>query len=769
MNDISIYTVAKICRPARIVTFIDSNEPNWINNCMSIIKNYSQQWGGKHNIIIPTDGNEIKDEFWYILERFDPDYCCFFSQDTNFEISPPLKNEIIKRINPFHFRGDPTIEIPRGATLSNSLIKMLPYLNINKIIEIEINMEEIYQIFGYSIFGNSDILLKNIQNEIDDLKTRWLSLRRQTSEYRINMLESLNFQKKVCNDSILDLLVKSVWGERFEKAEFEYWQQIGGKKLKKEEIINEEDFNLLPFSIADTGLVLSSLAWFKKEHLRQPAFIIFGDFLEDFCLWKSLYSLSGAAFWIPNQKILQSSHALGDILERILLKESVIITSLSKSDKLPEIEDELKKTFSGGIKVIISKTPAQFLRCPLVIYERESIRYEAEQFISQIGVNFIDTPVPKSFKPFIDHHWISQLIIRENYLLPQKSILANKVLINYPEPDTTCVRVTKEGIAYLPFHYFTIGESVQENIQKPKMKLLSGMEIFTEIFKSSGYEIRLSDKGSFLNESQTKFGSLKEMAEILRNDSYRELFDICISDKPNEKDVYDEGILIRDADLHEKKKYLNLVTIKKRLKEEEVPKFIENLCYKGILHRGFALKCERCRNADWYGINEVNVTFKCKRCGLIQGFTSKQLQLQKQKFEPEWIYKLDEVVYQGYRQGMLVTILTLAKLDSLKKESFIFIPEIEIPRTNKLPDEIDICAILDGDIIIGECKKQAELNDAIIKKYKKYALAIGAREVIFSTSDDDWTQPLKTNIDAEFSDKKIKVEFFTRKDLFPLP
>jgi hypothetical protein len=36
--------------------------------------NESEVWGGAYNFIVPTDGNTIKEEFWAILERYDPDY-----------------------------------------------------------------------------------------------------------------------------------------------------------------------------------------------------------------------------------------------------------------------------------------------------------------------------------------------------------------------------------------------------------------------------------------------------------------------------------------------------------------------------------------------------------------------------------------------------------------------------------------------------------------------------------------------------------------------
>ncbi len=61
-------------RPARVTTLVGKDDENWQDTCLRIIEFYSRLWGGAYNLIVPTDGRNIDDRFWTILETFDPDY-----------------------------------------------------------------------------------------------------------------------------------------------------------------------------------------------------------------------------------------------------------------------------------------------------------------------------------------------------------------------------------------------------------------------------------------------------------------------------------------------------------------------------------------------------------------------------------------------------------------------------------------------------------------------------------------------------------------------
>jgi hypothetical protein len=91
-------TVLTSVRPPRVAIFIDSSDVDWQDTALRVIEFFATLWGGEHSIIVPTDGKSIAQEFWAILESFDPDYL-FRREDKNVDphgqrsqLEPALKS-----------------------------------------------------------------------------------------------------------------------------------------------------------------------------------------------------------------------------------------------------------------------------------------------------------------------------------------------------------------------------------------------------------------------------------------------------------------------------------------------------------------------------------------------------------------------------------------------------------------------------------------------------------------------------------------------------
>jgi hypothetical protein len=86
-------------RPARIAVLVDQSDSDWQDTCCRIIEFYSTLWGGRHNIIVPTDGSTIAEQFWDILEAFDPDYVYYYHKTCeDLRLSQPTKfAEVVDR------------------------------------------------------------------------------------------------------------------------------------------------------------------------------------------------------------------------------------------------------------------------------------------------------------------------------------------------------------------------------------------------------------------------------------------------------------------------------------------------------------------------------------------------------------------------------------------------------------------------------------------------------------------------------------------------
>jgi hypothetical protein len=150
-----------------------------------------------------------------------------------------------------------------------------------------------------------------------------------------------------------------------------------------------------------------------------------------------------------------------------------------------------------------------------------------------------------------------------------------------------------------------------------------------------------------------------------------------------------------------------------------------------VLYRGFIFKCQFCRNADWFSLDELSQNFTCKRCGRAQGIKSTNFWYGDH--EPGWFYKLDEIVYQFLRHNGYVTLLALDHLRRKAEESFLYTPDIELTKHGETNPsvELDILCVPDGVMMIGEAKKEDRLGTSkrqeieTIEGYDRVAEKIG--------------------------------------------
>lgn len=188
-------------------------------------------------------------------------------------------------------------------------------------------------------------------------------------------------------------------------------------------------------------------------------------------------------------------------------------------------------------------------------------------------------------------------------------------------------------------------------------------------------------------------------------------------------------------------------------------------------YRGFIFKCQHCKNAAWYSIENVTYSFFCNRCNHEQRYDKRHM---LSSHEPQWYYKLDEVIYQGYLHEMMVPVLTLKYLKSISKSSFYYLPEIEIRSSpSQKPEiELDICCCIDGKVIIGQCTKKDSLENTAVEekrrlnKNKEISQAVKADEFILSTSSPNWKEGTISRAKSIFSESKIEIKFITKSEIF---
>jgi hypothetical protein len=166
---------------------------------------------------------------------------------------------------------------------------------------------------------------------------------------------------------------------------------------------------------------------------------------------------------------------------------------------------------------------------------------------------------------------------------------------------------------------------------------------------------------------------------------------------------------------------------------------------KGILQRGLIFGCPRCHYVDFYRLDEVGPGFACSRCRNVSR-TIKQALWRDPLEEPKWYYDLDEVVYQMLENNGDVPLLALSTLTH-GKASALFLPEAEVEvkgRRGERDIELDMWAVIDGDVAIGEAKSTDFLEETQTaeedrcRRLAKVAAAVSADRFVLATSRTTW-------------------------------
>jgi len=270
--------------------------------------------------------------------------------------------------------------------------------------------------------------------------------------------------------------------------------------------------------------------------------------------------------------------------------------------------------------------------------------------------------------------------------------------------------VGKEGPAYFCPNPVYFGGDIDTVLIKPRLCLPPLPKIVQQLAGALGYDCRPSDKGVYADESISKWGGLEEIGKFLRNAQYRTLLERFLDRSKSEPG---KGVYLAD----DRRRYLDFAAIK-TIVGNAATSLVDELISKQILYRGFIFRCSYCRNANWFSVSDITQEFKCRRCGRSQVYTKDNW---KMPDEPGWFYKLDELIYQGYRQGMAVSLLALNHLKTNSRESFTFTTDREFwrPKADKPDVEADFFCAPDGVFTVGEAKLGNSLGEGPVRRGQK--------------------------------------------------
>lgn len=757
-------------RPARVVCFIDANDQNWQVSALNIIEAFSRVWGGAYFIIVPTDGQIISDVFWRILLAYDPDYLWVYtaraenSYEPSFELSNDLQQDLKLKLAPFHFKD----HIIRGGAYRN-LAPRFPYTDLITILPncerpnslSEINeLQGVMQLWIASFTGHASLEYKEALGSI--------GIESRTVDYSDGLSELFN---------------------------------LASKGIRGELVVDDTGFPYA-FSLTQLGFYRS----LKFDDWLEATLVVVGETLQDFCLYYCLARLRGKVMWLlpswlpPNgiedYSIWSSDTYLGCFAQSLskLTKEqgqrgSIYVISLSMSpDDLASVRNLLTQSWHGlsieeGLPVeenlpsndqdpaaLLSSYLDTLLQFPLRVYERgNESKTVSRHFLGEDMAGFFEPPKPKNFSnihPY-EHRWITEISVIGHHL-PRHPLFGDQV-VRHGLSSSLEARIGRDGIAFFCPSSSYFGGELDQTLVKPSIHLPDGFSIFPRLMKNVGYDCLISDKGRFTLATLSKFESISSLANFLLTNSKRAVLEKYLNTNKTGPDVKDEGLFLQS----DRRRYLDFVAVKKIMgTDKAAANLIDTLIGQSVLHRGLILKCDLCRSTDWFSMAELSHEFRCKRCNRTQTYRQSHT---LGRLEPPWYYKLDEIVFKGLANDMLVPLLTLHRL-SQKTESFLYSLDVELldPNSGEQLFELDICCIPDGELTIGAAKRNNRLDRTareereVINKYFDLAQKIGATQVVFATYSEQWREETARMITERFSGSLIKVILWGQRDLIQL-
>ena len=711
----------------------------------------SDLWGGYGFIYLPRGTDELHPALARILSMYDPDYL----------VDALWTHGDIEAIEPGwharHYRSwpaDPGESAARLASWADEVVLdgynddpgenlCSPYYERNRLRSTRVLSQEGQGALRglTAILDDTQQVTFEVPEGLDPLLTLALGMR---AGYPAKPPLPLGLRDV---DGVADRLpqcfVDYVLSTRRSHAEFEF-----GAKL------------LTAWTLTTTGLVSVSRAWAPARPIA-----VIGSTAEDFALTVALDRMYGSATWVPVE--WTQNRALGRSVERCYrnLRNVAhddtgfppIITSISLSEeRLHEVVqtgwpepvhwevNDVALPQGGDMPEVV---PAERLNLPAPRHLACEGDYDlpftsATRADGRSGFEFV-LPVPV-YTPRSDQlrgpqrpFWEVDVQVIDADMPTGRNLAPKAILADADPYPSTMVRSGRDGISFHPMNMFFVpgGATLEQSIAKPRLRVL-GLHSWIEALTAQDQPdtpVRLSQAGRRAMILTRLWGSRSAVARDLLdlNDFLRAFTPSGSSDA----EAYPECDGVR---LTPTEGYLTLAAARRTLPGMEadgIRERLNHLLHIKVLQRGLIVPCSECERRAFYRISLLGESNTCLRCGASAHVTAAW---RSKHNEPEWFYDLHGAVRELLEQNGDIPFLagsTLAK----GVRSFEDIAELDFHRPDGDPVEIDIAALADGRLIIGEAKIKPHLgtrNEATksIAKLLRVSDLVGAEEIALATT-----------------------------------
>jgi hypothetical protein len=778
-------------RPHRVAVLTNLEDMDWQESCLGVIEFFTKLWGGTHCVIIPTDGKTIDETFWAVLASHDPDIIYRYQRTGADEVDHA----------PEKFAARVAEEVSRHAEATG-----LEEAQIR--VEVERAMRDV-PLDEWTVKENllNELLVRLSPFHLE--KQAIEGMPRQLNVYaitrgdepshpltpNINVLQSSirpDYFAQVVWDVDASNVPPPLWlAAAIGRVDHEYASQLQKLGVTPYPVLMSHNLgsqvikwgldpraNLeSPFPFGLTQAILTPVMAMRAKRFQLPTIVVVGDTQRDFCLYHALRWQYLRAVWLPSWFLSDDDRLMTVIRQAEASGRSEHNQHLSfVSHSVPNADLEaLKKRIVGrmyqtvlSVDAITPGRVSHWLRHPSRVYAEGNLGDVTSHLLFKDDLpGTFESPLPRKLSPVepMRHRWLVDITFVEN-LLPRHPALGRVVVHGSNVGD---VRAGSDAVTYMCPGALVMGNHMETNMLRPHIHVPDAQEIFGIVLGDASYRSKTSDKGRYETAAVDKFGGLDKVGYALASENHRSLLEKYLDTEKSTKGVVDEGVFLNG----DQRRYLDFSSIRKIFKSDRFSSdLIDEYVERGILYRGYIFQCENCSDVAWHSIGDVNEKFTCRRCGLYQQYKHQHWRMPN---EPQWSYKLDEMIYLMLKHNGHVPLLTLNSLRVTSKDSFLFCPELRIipEGSDKTFLEMDICCIVNGKLCIGEAKSTGDLSGKNLtvlqtsNRYRDLALRIGATVVVFGTTAEDWSAASHKAIDSSFAPHPhIQVRIMTSSDLY---
>jgi len=520
--------------------------------------------------------------------------------------------------------------------------------------------------------------------------------------------------------------------------------------------------------LADSPLVQTQLGcrWFKRWRPgsdESPAVVVCGDTAEDFCYAFTRRRLMGDTYWLPTRP--GALDVVGRTLRETLVKvlstnadsprgnREILVSSLTLSTAdLATVVTELQATVWGrdltsGVAGRLTVRVCEADELPVssicaLLDEEHFDDIDHEPFLGPEMARNLHIALPSRVqgKRPESLRWQVDLIVPD-HILPARWCL-NSVITAGDSQNQWRIRSSTSGIS-VDSHgrvYVAAGSSLSQMLVQVRLRYPPASEVFGSLLLGVNGSIEESDKGRFTRRMIELWGDLNALSMDLRATSTSQLLAAWITD----------AVAGDFGRVHQKRKYLRLedAAAISGIEVNETRQLLDRYLSRAIVARGLLLRCERCAFTSFYRVEDLGQGFRCQRCRQENLITQASW---RDTPEPRWFYALDEVVYQALDSDIRVPVLALAEI-ARSAGSFLYMPEAIVRIAGRPEMEVDLWAIVDGQIVIGEAKRSDELCTTARREERRCVAlrALGADlsadQFVMATESAQWKDRTRTNV-----------------------